>query len=123
MGRRHVDHERLRLHLFGNDGARKRAAFETVFFVKLLVFGFVIFLSPVKEFVEGIVALVVVCHVMLLRCRMRDERDAPLPYFLNIQEPDVARMALDEVAARLDLVAHQIAHGTFRLGSVIDVDL
>ena len=83
MGRRHVDHERLSLHLFGNDGARKRASFEAVFFVKLFVFSFEIFLGPVEEFVEGIVALVIVCHVMLLRCRMRGERDAPSPLFLK----------------------------------------
>ena len=50
----------------------------------------------------------------------RDVPDRPL---LDVEEPNVARMTLDELTARFDLVSHQIADSTLGFRCVIDIDL
>ena len=64
-----------------------------------------VLLGAVEELVERIV---VVCHL-----------DSPL----NVQEPDVAGVLLDELLAGLHLVAHELAHHTLGLGRIVDVHL
>src|SRR5688572_32506011 len=65
------------------------------------------------------------CRFAVQIRRIRVTRFSPMQFavFLNIEIADEPRVLLDEVAARLDLVAHEHLKDPVRLDRVLHVDL